>query len=286
MVCLLAPGDDERFVRPDLAVAQGQNEDDERQDGDDGADDDEPGCQVHDDLLQLNPRAEGRDSMGRPLRPICPTGPRPPRARRLRRRRPPPPRRPRFVPEQHHVGDDIGESEQALLQLGPIEGEQQIEHMLGGLRIAHRQVGLQQVDAGRRPVAPRVIPRRDEFDDLPRVTGHPEVAGNADQDVRAVAGGGEHLLVDRHRPGAILEFERFARRFEPGEHRSTPGDRHRGGAWTGFSRRAGGRRGGGRGSSRGFLRGGGPWGGFGRGRRGRLVGGGRTGRVLRKEPVE
>ncbi len=67
---LAAAGDDERFVGADLAVAQGQDQDDQGDEDDDGPDGDEPGCQVHDDLLETAAPAAGRNSKKRPLRPV------------------------------------------------------------------------------------------------------------------------------------------------------------------------------------------------------------------------
>ncbi len=89
--------------------------------------------------------------------------------------------------------------------------------MLRGLRFPYGQIGLKQVDAGRGTVPLRVVTRRDELDDFPRVAGHAEVTGNGHEHVRPVPGGGEHLLVEGHGASGVLEFERFARLLEASE---------------------------------------------------------------------
>ena len=51
------------------------------------------------------------------------------------------------------LGDRVGEPVEALLELRALQGEENVEHMLRGVRVADRQVGLQEVDPGRGPVA-------------------------------------------------------------------------------------------------------------------------------------
>jgi len=59
---LAAAGDDQGLVRPNLPVPQGHDEDDEGDENDENAGVDEPGWQVHDDLLGMTPRSIGEKS--------------------------------------------------------------------------------------------------------------------------------------------------------------------------------------------------------------------------------
>ena len=127
-------------------------------------------------------------------------------------------RRSSLVVEQHQVGDRVGKTEKPLLQLRPVEGEQQIQHVLGGFRVAHGQVGLQKIDAGGRAVPLGIVMGRDELDDFPRMAGHAQVTRDGDEHVGPRAGRGQHFLVNRHGAGEVLQFERFARLFEPRQH--------------------------------------------------------------------
>jgi hypothetical protein len=104
----------------------------------------------------------------------------------------------------HELGDGVGKPKEALLEVGAVEGEEDVEHVLGGLDVADRQVGLQEVEPGGRPVPAGVVVRRHELDQLAHVAAHAEVARDGHQHVGAGAGAGQHLLVDgdgaRHIP--------------------------------------------------------------------------------------
>jgi hypothetical protein len=50
----------------------------------------------------------------------------------------------------YQLGDGVREPVEALLELGAVEGEEDVEDMLRGVGVADRQVGLHQVDPGGR----------------------------------------------------------------------------------------------------------------------------------------
>ena len=100
---------------------------------------------------------------------------------------------------------------EAFLQLGPVKGEKDIEHVLGRVRVPYREISLQQVEPGGRTVSVGHVPRGDEFDDLLHMTVGPEVAGNRHEHVGAISSARQHLLVDRHRTGQVLGLEFLAR---------------------------------------------------------------------------
>ena len=97
-----------------------------------------------------------------------------------------------------HFRDRIGEPVEALLQLGPLQTKQNIEHMLRGIRIAHSEVGLKKVEARGRTVALGVVTRRDEFDDFVDVPVRTEIAGDGHEDIGPVSSRArEHVFVER-----------------------------------------------------------------------------------------
>lgn len=97
-----------------------------------------------------------------------------------------------------HFRDRVGEPVEALLQLGSLQTKQNIEHMLRGIRIAHGEVGLQEIEARGRTVALGVVTRRDEFDDFVDVPVRTEIAGDGHEDIGPVSGRArEHVLVER-----------------------------------------------------------------------------------------
>ena len=69
----------------------------------------------------------------------------------------------------HEFTDHVGEAKQALLQLGPVEGEKDVEQVLGRLDEAEGQVGLQEVEAGGRTVAAGIIVGRHQLDEFAHV---------------------------------------------------------------------------------------------------------------------
>jgi hypothetical protein len=144
------------------------------------------------------------------------------------------------------LGDRVGEPVEALLELGAVEREEDVEDMLRGVGVADRKVGLHEVDARGGPVAQRVVPRGDELDDLGDVPGRAEVARDRHEDVRAVARRRQHLLVDQHRAREVLALELLPGGDQAGRY---PGDRRvkgrrgrggtaPGGGWGGFARQS------------------------------------------------
>ena len=97
-----------------------------------------------------------------------------------------------------------------VLELGAIELEKHVEHMLRGVGLPEREVGLEKIEAGGGAVDLRVVARGDEFDDLGNVSGGAEIAGDRDEDIGAFTGRGENLLINGQRAGEILGLESLA----------------------------------------------------------------------------
>ena len=112
------------------------------------------------------------------------------------------------MPGHHAVvdqlGDRVGEPEEALLQLRALQGEEDVQHVLRGVRVPDRQVGLQEVDPGRGTMAHGVVAGGHELDDLGDVPRGAQVARYCHQDVGAVARAREDLLIDRHGARQVL----------------------------------------------------------------------------------
>ena len=103
-----------------------------------------------------------------------------------------------------------------VLQLGPVEGEEDVQHVLGRIGVAEGEVGLDQVQAGGRAVPVGVVAGGDQLDDRRQVAGGPEVAGDGDEHVGPVTGrAGEDLLVDREGAGEVARLKAFAGGEEP-----------------------------------------------------------------------
>ena len=83
--------------------------------------------------------------------------------------------------------------------------------MLGGVGVAQREIGLQQIESGGGSVPGRIVARRDQFHDLAQVAVHPEVARDGHEHVGPVAGRGEHFLINCERRRHILGLELFPR---------------------------------------------------------------------------
>jgi hypothetical protein len=58
-----------------------------------------------------------------------------------------------------------------VLELGPVEGEEDVEDVLRRVRVADREVCLDEVEPGSGAVALRVVARCDKLDDLGDVAG-------------------------------------------------------------------------------------------------------------------
>ena len=164
-----------------------------------------------------------------------------------------------------HLGDGVGEAPEAFFEVGFFEGEEEVKDVLGRAGVAEGEVGLEEVDAGGGAVAFGVVAGGNELDDGLDMAGGAEVAGNGDEHIGAVAGGGEDLLIKGEGTGEVAELEFLAGGEERGEDRAGDG----GGGGGGVGGRGGERWGvgGGRGgrSDGGRVRGGGRGGGRGRG---------------------
>jgi hypothetical protein len=127
------------------------------------------------------------------------------------------------------LGDGVREPVEAVLELRPVEREEDVEDVLRGVGVPDREEGLDQVDSGRGPVAQGVVARGDQVDDLGNVPGGAQVARDGDKDVGPVACDGEDLLVDGQGPLQVLLVQLLARREEPGATPVTEGSRGPGG---------------------------------------------------------
>jgi hypothetical protein len=94
-----------------------------------------------------------------------------------------------------------------VFELGTIELEEHVEHVLRGVGLAEREVGLEKIEAGGRTVDLRVIARSDQLDDLGNMPGRAEIAGDRDEDIGAFPGRGENLLINGQSAGEIFGLE-------------------------------------------------------------------------------
>lgn len=82
--------------------------------------------------------------------------------------------------------------------------------MLRGVGIADGEVGLEEIEARGGTVALGIVARGDELDNFGDVAVHTEVAGDGDEDIGAVTGGGEDFFVEGEGAGEILGGELVA----------------------------------------------------------------------------
>ena len=107
----------------------------------------------------------------------------------------------------HELGDDVGEPEETLLEVGPVEREKDVEDVLRGLEVADGEIGLEEVEPGGRAVAGRVVVRGNQLDQLAHVAADAEFAGNRHEHIGPRARAGEDLGVDGDGRGDVARLE-------------------------------------------------------------------------------
>ena len=105
-----------------------------------------------------------------------------------------------------------------LLQLGPLEGKQDVEHMLRGIGLAQHQISLEQVQSGRGTVALGVVARRHQIHDFPDVSVDSKVGRDGHQHIGAVTRHRQHLFVKDEGARKILCLKPLAGGDQLGEH--------------------------------------------------------------------
>ena len=108
-------------------------------------------------------------------------------------------------------GNRIGKSDQPGLQLGPLEGEQEVKQVLRRLGLAGHQVGLEQIESGRRAVFLHIVARGEQLNDFTDMSLGAEIGGNRHEHIAAIARPGEDGFVDRQGGGEVLRLQLLAR---------------------------------------------------------------------------